>query len=79
MARTKADPTILRPKCPEHPDNRVWLDGFEACRWSEARTCRSARRGTATRGAACVVAGIVSIRTESQRATGQTKGPTDPS
>ena len=36
MARTKADPTAVRPKCPQHPDNRVWLDGFEHCRWSDA-------------------------------------------
>ncbi|CAN5593060.1 hypothetical protein BH24CHL9_BH24CHL9_03280 [soil metagenome] len=36
MARTKADPTIVRPECPEHPANRVWLDGFERCRWSDA-------------------------------------------
>ena len=36
MARTKADPMVVRPRCPEHPDNRVWLDGFEPCRWSDA-------------------------------------------
>jgi hypothetical protein len=36
MARTKADPTVVRPRCPEHPCNRVWLDGFERCRWSDA-------------------------------------------
>jgi hypothetical protein len=36
MARTKADPAIVRPRCPEHPGNRVWLDGFEPCRWSGA-------------------------------------------
>lgn len=35
MARTKADPTVVRPGCPEHPRNRVWLDGFEPCRWSD--------------------------------------------
>ena len=35
MARTKADPTIVRPRCPEHPDNRVWLDGFRRCQWSD--------------------------------------------
>jgi len=35
MAR-KADPMVVRPRCPEHPDNRVWLDGFEPCRWSDA-------------------------------------------
>lgn len=36
MARTKSDPTVVRPRCPEHPDDRVWLDGFEHCRWSPA-------------------------------------------
>ena len=36
VARTKADPTVVRPRCPEHPGNRVWLDGFERCRWSDA-------------------------------------------
>lgn len=36
VARTKSDPTVVRPRCPEHPANRVWLDGFERCRWSEA-------------------------------------------
>ena len=36
MARTKADPTVVRPRCPEHPANRVWLDGFGPCRWSDA-------------------------------------------
>jgi hypothetical protein len=36
MARTKADPSVVRPRCPEHPGNRVWLDGFEPCRWSDA-------------------------------------------
>lgn len=36
MARTKADPTVVRPRCPEHPDNRVWLDGFRRCEWSDA-------------------------------------------
>ena len=36
MPRTKADPTIVRPRCPEHPANRVWLDGFRRCEWSDA-------------------------------------------
>jgi hypothetical protein len=36
MARTKADATIVLPRCPEHPDNRVWLDGFRRCEWSDA-------------------------------------------
>jgi hypothetical protein len=36
MARTKADAAVVRPRCPEHPTNRVWLDGFEPCRWSDA-------------------------------------------
>jgi len=27
---------VVRPRCPEHPDNRLWLDGFEPCRWSDA-------------------------------------------
>jgi hypothetical protein len=35
MARTKADPSIVRPRCPAHPDNRVWLDGFRRCEWSD--------------------------------------------
>src|SRR3990170_147332 len=35
MARTKVDPTIVRPRCPEHPDSRVWLDGFRRCEWSD--------------------------------------------
>jgi len=36
MARTKADPNVVRPRCPVHPGNRVWLDGYERCRWSDA-------------------------------------------
>lgn len=36
MPRTKADPTVVRPRCPEHPANKVWLDGFRRCEWSEA-------------------------------------------
>lgn len=36
MARTKADPTVVRPRCPEHPENKIWLDGYERCRWSDA-------------------------------------------
>jgi len=36
MARTKVDPTVVRPRCPQHPENRVWLDGFERCSWSDA-------------------------------------------
>ncbi len=36
MARTKVDPAIVRPNCPEHPGSRVRLDGFERCRWSDA-------------------------------------------
>ena len=36
MARTKADPTVVRPPCPRHPGSRVRLDGFERCRWSDA-------------------------------------------
>jgi len=36
MARTKVDPTIVRPSCPKHPGSRVRLDGFERCRWSDA-------------------------------------------
>jgi len=36
MARTKADPTVVRPPCPAHPGSRVRLDGFERCGWSEA-------------------------------------------
>jgi hypothetical protein len=36
MARTTNDPTVVRPRCPEHPDNRVWLDGFRRCEWSDA-------------------------------------------
>lgn len=36
MARTKVDPTVVRPSCPEHPGSRVRLDGFELCRWSDA-------------------------------------------
>ena len=36
MARTKTDPTVVRPRCPEHPANRVWLDGFRRCEWSDA-------------------------------------------
>ena len=35
MARTKADSSSVRLRCPEHPDNRVWLDGFERCVWSD--------------------------------------------
>ena len=36
MARTRSDPTVVRPSCPEHPDSRVRLDGFERCGWSDA-------------------------------------------
>lgn len=36
MARTKVDPTVVRPSCPEHPDSRVRLDGFRPCAWSDA-------------------------------------------
>jgi hypothetical protein len=36
MPRTKADLAVVRPACPEHPAHRVWLDGFEHCRWSPA-------------------------------------------
>ncbi len=35
MARTKADPSVGRPRCPEHPANKVWLDGFRRCDWSD--------------------------------------------
>ncbi len=36
MARTKSDPGVVRPSCPDHPDNRVRLDGFRHCGWSDA-------------------------------------------
>jgi Probable Zinc-ribbon domain len=36
MARTKTDPTVVRPACPEHPDSRVRLDGYRHCAWSPA-------------------------------------------
>ena len=36
MARTRADPTVVRPSCPKHPGSRVRLDGFERCCWSDA-------------------------------------------
>jgi hypothetical protein len=36
VARTNSDPSVVRPTCPEHPANRVWLDGFERCHWSAA-------------------------------------------
>jgi hypothetical protein len=36
MARTKTDPTVVRPRCPEHPDSRVRLDGYRDCEWSDA-------------------------------------------
>ena len=36
MARTKVDPTVVRPRCPKHPGSRVRLDGFERCCWSDA-------------------------------------------
>ncbi len=36
MARTRFDPAVVRPTCPEHPGSRVRLDGFERCRWSDA-------------------------------------------
>jgi hypothetical protein len=36
MARTKLDPTVVRPSCPDHPDSRVRLDGFRHCAWSDA-------------------------------------------
>ena len=35
MARTRSDPAVVRPRCPEHPGNRVWLDGFRRCEWSD--------------------------------------------
>jgi hypothetical protein len=36
MARTRKDPSIVRPPCPEHPGSVVRLDGFERSRWSDA-------------------------------------------
>ncbi len=36
MARTKSDPAVVRPDCPEHPSSRVRLDGFRRCEWSDA-------------------------------------------
>ncbi len=36
MARTKVDPTVVRPSCPRHPGSRVRLDGFRRCEWSDA-------------------------------------------
>ncbi|CAN5498520.1 hypothetical protein BH24CHL9_BH24CHL9_09720 [soil metagenome] len=36
MARTKSDPTVVRPQCPEHPGSRVRLDGYRRCEWSDA-------------------------------------------
>ena len=36
MARTRSDPTVVRPACPEHPGSVIRLDGFERCRWSGA-------------------------------------------
>jgi len=36
MARTKSDPAAVRPRCPEHPDSRVRLDGYRHCEWSDA-------------------------------------------
>ncbi len=36
MARTKSDPTVVRPQCPEHPGSRVHLDGYRHCEWSDA-------------------------------------------
>jgi hypothetical protein len=37
MARTKVDPSIVRPTCPRHPGSRVRLDGFRHSAWSDAR------------------------------------------
>lgn len=31
-----ADRSAVRPSCPLHPGNRVWLDGFEYTSWSDA-------------------------------------------
>lgn len=36
MARSKLDPTVVRPSCPDHPGSRVRLDGFRHCTWSDA-------------------------------------------
>ena len=36
MARTKSDPTVVRPRCPDHPGSRVQLDGFRHSAWSDA-------------------------------------------
>jgi hypothetical protein len=36
MARTKSDSAVVRPRCPEHPDSRVRLDGYRPCEWSDA-------------------------------------------
>jgi hypothetical protein len=36
MARTRTDPAVVRPTCPEHPTNRVWPDGYRRCEWSDA-------------------------------------------
>lgn len=36
MARTRVDPMVVRPSCPDHPGSRVRLDGFRRCTWSDA-------------------------------------------
>ena len=52
MARTKVDPAVVRPTCPQHPGSRVRLDGFRHCVWRDAHRrprCRSVTE-TGTRG-----------------------------
>ena len=73
MARTKSDPSVVRPSCPEHPDSGVRLDGFRRCEWSEAHRRPRYRCVTApgTRGHSFSVPVAVRQPTECHPDSGQ--------
>ncbi len=73
MARTKVDPSVVRPSCPEHPGGRVRLDGFRRCEWSDAHRRPRYRCVTApgTRGHSFSVPVAVRQPTERHPDSGQ--------
>jgi len=73
VVRTKFDPAVVRPSCPEHPGSRVRLDGFERCRWSDAHRRPRYRCVTlpATRGHSFSVPVAVRQPTERHPDSGQ--------
>jgi len=36
MVRTKFDPRVVRPTCPQHPGSTIRLDGYKTAKWSDA-------------------------------------------